>query len=72
MSHVLCLPLRGKGDRLKTVDEEKVSGKLATIKIRNDHNTSSVGRDIIDSTQLQDSLVILHKNRGKSLLNLPY
>ena len=47
----------GKGDRLKTVDEEKVGGKLTIIKIRNDHNTSSVRRDIIDPTPKPSSHV---------------
>ena len=47
-AHILCLPQRGRGTAL-AVDEEKVYGKLATIKIRNDHNTSSVRRDIIHS-----------------------
>ena len=28
---LFSLPLRGKGDRLKTVDEEKVYGKLTNI-----------------------------------------
>ena len=34
-----------------------MSGKLATIKIRNDHNTSSVRRDIIDPTPKPSSHV---------------
>ena len=43
---LFSLPQRGRGTAL-AVDEEKVSVKLAIIKIRNDHNTSSVRRDII-------------------------
>ena len=38
---LFSLPQRGRGTAL-AVDEEKVSGKLAIIKIRNDHNPSSV------------------------------
>ena len=55
-AHVLCLPQRGRGTAL-AVDEEKVDGKLAIIKIRNDHNTSSVRRDIIYPTPKPSSHV---------------
>ena len=54
----------GKGDRLKTVDEEEVSGKLTIIKIRNDHNTSSVRRDIIDPTS-KPSAHVCHLPQGE-------
>ena len=62
-AHVLCLPLRGRGTAL-AVDEEKTYGKLAIIKIRNDHNTSSVRRDIIDPTP-KPSAHVCHLPQGE-------
>ena len=62
-AHVLCLPQRGRGTTL-AVDEEKTYGKLAIIKIRNDHNTSSVRRDIIYSTP-KPSAHVCHLLQGE-------
>ena len=64
-AHVLCLPQRGRGTAL-AVDEEKVSGKLTTNKIRIEPNTSSVRRDIIDLTPKPSSHVC-HLPQGEGL-----
>ena len=64
-AHVLCLPQRGRGTAI-AVDEEKVDGKLAIIKIRNDHNTSSVRRDIIYPTP-KPSAHVCHLPQGEGL-----
>ena len=60
---LFSLPQRGRGTAL-AVDEEKAYGKLAIIKIRNDHTTSSVRRDILYPTS-NPSAHVCHLPQGE-------